>query len=146
MTSPKKSPEGASSDNEAPDKVGYGKPPKASQWKKGQSGNKKGRPKGAKNLETVLRNELFTTIELKESGKKMKVSKLEALIKSQIAKAIHGDVRAATLVFKLLGGVQDQFGETESEPGLSGTDLAVLNDHAAFLALLKEATNGERED
>ena len=29
--------------------VGYGKPPKSRQWKPGQSGNPKGRPKGARN-------------------------------------------------------------------------------------------------
>ena len=34
--------------------VGYGKPPKDSQFKKGESGNKRGRPKGVKNLKTEV--------------------------------------------------------------------------------------------
>jgi len=38
--------------------TGYGKPPKAHQWKPGESGNPKGRPKGSRNkrgLEAFLR-------------------------------------------------------------------------------------------
>ena len=40
--------------------VGYGNPPKESRFKKGQSGNQRGRPKGSKNLKTDLAEELQT--------------------------------------------------------------------------------------
>jgi len=40
--------------------VGYGNPPKESRFKKGQSGNRRGRPKGSKNLKTDLTEELQT--------------------------------------------------------------------------------------
>lgn len=36
--------------------VGYGKPPVNGRWKKGQSGNSKGRKKGSKNEKNVLRD------------------------------------------------------------------------------------------
>ena len=38
--------------------IGYGRPPKHTQFKKGQSGNPEGRPKGIKSLSTELDDEL----------------------------------------------------------------------------------------
>jgi hypothetical protein len=38
--------------------VGYGKPPRETRFQKGQSGNPRGRPCGAKNLNTRVREAL----------------------------------------------------------------------------------------
>ncbi len=79
--------------------IGHGKPPKNTRFIKGQSGNPKGRPKGAKNMATVLAEELAEMIDITEGGVKKRVSKLQAIIKSLVAKAAKGDIKAATLVF-----------------------------------------------
>jgi len=71
--------------------VGYRKPPKATRFKPGQSGNPKGRPKGSPNLASDLSAELGEQITVREGGEAQRVSKQRALIKSLMAKALQGD-------------------------------------------------------
>ena len=124
--------------------TGYAKPPKYGQFKKGQSGNPKGRPKGAKNLKTALEQELKAKVTLKEGGKIKTVSKTEALIKSIVNKALSGDTRAAQLVTILIKDLlllNDVDGA--GVPALSEEDLAVLNNHTEFLKLRERGRNGD---
>ena len=74
--------------------VGYKKPPIKTQWKKGQSGNLKGRPKGTKNLRTALKEELQEKIVVREGGQKKTITKQCATVKGLVSKAMKGDVRA----------------------------------------------------
>ena len=67
--------------------VGFGKPPKHTQFKKGQSGNPNGRPKGARNLKTDLFEELQTIVLVTEGSRKVRISKQLALVKVLLAKA-----------------------------------------------------------
>jgi Family of unknown function (DUF5681) len=46
-------------------RVGKGRPPRRTRWKKGQSGNPKGRPKGAKNLTTIFATILKHKVEVR---------------------------------------------------------------------------------
>jgi len=74
--------------------VGRGHPPKHTQFPKGKSGNPKGRPKGSKNLSTLLReaadDQVFATID----GEKRKISKLQATTMQLATKAASGDQAA----------------------------------------------------
>ena len=81
--------------------VGYGKPPKHSQFKSGQSGNPKGRPKNTKNLKTDLKEEIDEHIQITEGGQPKKVSKQRAILKRTVEKALKGDMRATELIIKL---------------------------------------------
>jgi hypothetical protein len=87
-----------------PYKVGYGQPPKHTQFRKGQSGNPKGRPKAVNAhmpVSRIIRHSLSEEIQGKVNGKTRKMTKLAAIIEVQSAKALNGDTRAAKLVIDL---------------------------------------------
>jgi hypothetical protein len=78
--------------------VGYKKPPAATRFKPGRSGNPKGRPNGTKNFATDLAEELQERITVRDGGKEKKISKQRALIKATVAKALRGETRAAQVL------------------------------------------------
>jgi hypothetical protein len=75
--------------------VGYGRPPKRAQFKPGQSGNPKGRPKGAKNEATIWRSVFNKKVAIREGGRERKVSLLEAMILKFTEAALKGDTKTA---------------------------------------------------
>jgi len=112
-------------------RVGYGKPPKAKQFKRGRSGNPKGRPKGSLNLATDLTAELGEHITVREDGRSRKVSKQRALIKSLMAKALQGDVRATAALLALYARVITEVPE-DQEP-IHTEELQILRRFAPRL-------------
>jgi hypothetical protein len=68
--------------------VGYGKPPERTRFKKGKSGNPKGRSKGAKNLKTDLIEELQENITVREGDRTVRISKQRAIVKTLVAKTL----------------------------------------------------------
>ena len=82
--------------------VGYGKPPKDTQFKKGKSGNPKGRPKGSTNFLTILEQELSQSIVVNENGKKKTITRMQAMVKRIVAGALQGDLKALMTLFEIL--------------------------------------------
>lgn len=107
--------------------VGFGKPPKEHQFRKGQSGNPKGRPKGAKGLKSILEKELNERVVINENGRKRTLSKLELTIKQLATKAAKGDSRATE---KLLNYVMQLADPDSDRPAVvepvSSEDAAIL--------------------
>lgn len=93
-------------DLHTPEAVGYGRPPRHSRFKPGQSGNPSGRPKGARSLRSDLAEELSETVQVSENGRTVVVSKQRLAIKSLTTKAIKGHVPAAARLFDLVRDTQ----------------------------------------
>jgi hypothetical protein len=81
--------------------VGYRKPPQHSRFKKGQSGNPKGRPKRSESFARLARRTLDERIVIKENGERRTITKLQAALKQLINKAATGDARAIREIIKL---------------------------------------------
>jgi hypothetical protein len=109
--------------------VGYGKPPSGGRFRKGRSGNPKGRPKGTKNLKTDLAEELQERVVVSErGGARHCISKQRALIKTVLAKALSGDSRACTTALNLTLKVNESEEHEVSDAGLSPDDLALVTE------------------
>jgi len=67
--------------------IGFAKPPSAPRFPKGQSGNPAGRPRGSKNLSTILEQELEERVVIRENGKQRTVTKRRASMKQFVNKA-----------------------------------------------------------
>ena len=74
--------------------IGFGRPPKATQFKKGTSGNKKGRPKGTKNIATLFHEAMHQRVVISENGQRRTVTKIEAALIQFANKAATGDPKA----------------------------------------------------
>jgi len=108
------------SDQENDYEIGYGKPPKSGQFKKGQSGNAKGRPKASKSVGILVQDVFLQKISIKENGKQKHVTMLEALLRQLITGALKGEMRSIDRVFKLLPILQETL-EQEKMDALAGS-------------------------
>lgn len=109
--------------------VGYGKPPRAHRFKLGQSGNPKGRPKGARGINALTRALLEKKVEMRIGGKTRKVMAIEAITMKLLELASKGNPRAIDQCFKLYGRLRI---EDPVQEGLSSTtdteaDQAILD-------------------
>ena len=85
--------------------VGYGKPPKNARFKKGQSGNPNGRPKGSKNISTIIAEVCTERVRVKrnEDGTFQYMTKIQAIMTQVANQAARGDLKAARALFQILG-------------------------------------------
>jgi len=112
--------------------VGYGKPSAQTRFKKGQSGNPNGRPKGTLNLATVITKTLRERVVINENGQRKIVTKLEAAVKQLVNKAASGDLPA----FRQLSGLLQM---AEQWSGQAAAPTAVLSevDQKVMLAIVR---------
>jgi Family of unknown function (DUF5681) len=84
-----------------PYEVGFSKPPQSTRFRKGQTGNPKGRPRGKPNLATVINRTLQAKVIINENGRRREVTKYEAGLIQLSNKAASGDLAALKMVIML---------------------------------------------
>ncbi len=107
--------------------VGYKRPPREHQFKPGQSGNPKGRPKKNNNFAEDVLEEMSEMITVQENGKLTKITKKRALAKRLIADSLSGKVSAIKILTPILAGETKITKDFEEE--LTPQDAQILEDY-----------------
>jgi hypothetical protein len=111
-------------------KHGYKCPPKTGQFKPGQSGNPRGRPKGTRNLKTDLDKILRKRIRIRENGETREISRQEAILLSLFNKAMQGgDVRAANAIVAMVLKLNPPIPADEPPDEVTESDRAIIDDY-----------------
>jgi len=82
-------------------RVGFRRPPEATRFKKGISGNPRGRPKGSLNVASAFMKALREKVMITVHGQRKTITKLEAALKQLANKGASGDLRALTQLIAL---------------------------------------------
>ena len=109
-----------------PYEVGYGKPPKHTQFKPGQSGNRKGRPCGQRNFRTAVRDALQEKVTIREGDRTRSVSRMDAIIRVTFNNALKSDAKAIAAFIQLARST----GLMDEEPALSSAESISADDEA----------------
>lgn len=104
-----------SDDEEA---VGYKRPPRHSQFQKGQSGNPRGRPRGS-GVRSALEKLLDRTVTATIDGERRKVPLTEALVLQLAQRALAGDIPASREILRIADQVQESRPETNAKERLT---------------------------
>jgi hypothetical protein len=106
--------------------VGYGKPPNATRFQKGASGNPTGRRRGSKNFSTILEEELEQRVVIRENGKQKTITKRRASMKQLVNKAASGDHRALQILINYLHNLEGRADTVEEDPQLNEIDQEIV--------------------
>ena len=118
--------------------VGYGKPPRHTRFLKGQSGNPRGRPSGAKNFTTLLREALNEPGVVTENGGHRKVSKRQAIVTQLVNRSATADFRAIKILLDIVRDIERQTEPTAPETSdFSEADEKVLEQIRARFSIGK---------
>jgi Family of unknown function (DUF5681) len=93
-------------------------------FRKGQSGNPKGRPKGSKSLTTLIMEAARDQVSVEIDGKPRKFSTLQGAVAQLVSKAARGDQKAIVELLDRIDAIEAR--NRPSEFPLSQPDVEVL--------------------
>ena len=89
--------------------VGYGRPPKATQFAAGKSGNPRGRPKGSRTVGAILQDILSQKIAVTENGRTRRIPTLEVMFRRLVNDAVRRDAAAGGVMSGRRPLIKDSF-------------------------------------
>jgi hypothetical protein len=109
--------------------VGYGRPPKETRFRPGQSGNPTGARKGRKTIGARLQELMNSKVTVTEQGRSRRISRLDVMLRQLANDAMRGDQRAVKLLMDFLHryGAEAE-GAVRSEE-ITSEDLEILSDY-----------------
>jgi Family of unknown function (DUF5681) len=109
-------------DDEHDYKVGPGRPPLHTRFRKGQSGNPGGRSK--KNLPALLADALNEPVFVTIDGERRKITKREAVVHQLVNKSTTADLRATKMLFDMMKDAEQRAGVDAPPPEPRPLDAA----------------------
>ncbi len=137
------------SDGDDDEQVGYGRPPRHSRFRKGQSGNPKGRPKGAKSMGTMVREVMLARMRIRTAHGPKNLSRAEMLLMKSMELASKGDQRSIDRMLRLFAEHGPQEERTENAVDvetLNQTDMAILALYESELRATRDAAEDEEDE
>jgi hypothetical protein len=105
------------------------RPPQATQFQPGKSGNPGGRPKGSRNVRTELEQMMRKQIPIREGGKSKSMTRQQAMLRTLSDKALRGDIRAILSITNILLKREPNSSEQAvREEALSEVDAEIISD------------------
>jgi hypothetical protein len=95
-------------------KVGPGRPPLRTRFRKGQSGNPGGRHK--KNMPALLADALNETVSVTIDGEQRQITKREAVVHQLVNKSTTADLRATKMLFDMMKDAEHKAGAASPPP------------------------------
>jgi hypothetical protein len=131
------------SDRRGDYEVGYKRPPKETRFRKGNNANPRGRPRGSKNLATLLEEALNTQVETVEDGTRRRRTKRDVVIAQLVDQSANADLRATKLLLDMLHKLERAPASAGAETTSSNTEVDIYELLRTKLARLALAQAGQ---
>jgi hypothetical protein len=133
--------------------IGYGRAPISGRWKRGESGNPKGRKKGLKTVAKAIDDALMRKLTVEEDGRRVRLTVQEVIIRNLVNAAARRDLKAILTLFRLKDHYQDSNEKILNPAELDPNDQAIIEEYLKRLGVASPpadphasiATNPEAE-